>query len=408
MAVVVVLGVALALRPRGGHEQGGRTTSLVAAIADIEAGRKTTPLVGGQAPTGEYRVTFLAQEPDGVPPRVVSDVTGWGENVADDTFDFNIGRMARVGSSDWYSLEALVAPGARIEYLVVHGREYRLDPRNPRQTRVRGGGPASEFVTPGYVPPEAPETLPAVRERSTSEGTIASRALGGSRRVIVYTPPGYDHRGTYPMAVFQQGVRPVGRHDLPRSDNRVLPVIETSISPRLLDHLVAAGAIEPIVVAFVESVPWGDTSNRSSAAMRTFLSSEVTAWVARHYAVSASADRRAILGISAGAREAVDAAIGSSAFGRVGLLIPGRRVAKERHLEEDIRKGSHQLRVAILAGRYDQANLATAQRLRQAFTEAGDTVVYIEAAEGHNQATWRDHMSKVLVALFGVTPGARR
>lgn len=408
-AVAIAVGGLLAWRTRAREEQSGLAASLVAAIAEVEAGRKRTPIIGEQAPTGEYRVAFLAREPGGAAPRVVSDVTGWGENVADNTFDFTIGRMARVGGSDWYSLETLVAPGARIEYLVVHGREYRIDPHNPRQTRIRGGGPASEFVTPGYAPPEDFDTLPAAREGGTSAGRIASRALGGSRRVIVYTPPGYDRRQAYPMAVFEHGVRLAGRLDGQRNNGSVPaePVIEAVISPRLLDHLIAARSIEPLVVAFVESVPWGGTSNHSSASMRTFLSSEVPAWMAAHYAVTASADGRAILGISAEAREAVDAAIGSSAFGRVGLLIPGRRVAQEPKLEEQIGSVKHHLRVAILAGRYDRANLATAKSLRRAFAQAGVAVDYIEVAEGHNQATWHDHASKVLIALFGSVTASR-
>jgi enterochelin esterase-like enzyme len=57
--------------------------------------------------------------------------------------------------------------------------------------------------------------------------------------------------------------------------------------------------------------------------------------------------------------------------------------------------------VAILAGQYDHANLATARGVRQALAGAGHAVDYIEVPEGHNRATWRNHMGKVLVSLFG-------
>lgn len=134
--------------------------------------------------------------------------------------------------------------------------------------------------------------------------------------------------------------------------------------------------------------------------MRTFLNREVPAWMAAHYTVSANAENRAVLGVSAWARRAAEAALASPAFGRVGLLIPGRRVALEPNLEEAIAKSSRRLHVAILAGLYDRANLATAVSLRRAFTEAGRKVDYIEVAEGHNPTAWRDHVAKVLVALF--------
>ena len=116
--------------------------------------------------------------------------------------------------------------------------------------------------------------------------------------------------------------------------------------------------------------------------------------------MSRAVENRAILGRSAGARIATEAALASPGFGRVGLLIPGRRVALEPELEGAIATSGRRLRVAILAGRYDLANLATAVSLRRAFMDAGDRVDYIEVAEGHNPTTWRDHLAKVLVALF--------
>ena len=136
------------------RESGGAATALEAAIGEVEAGRATTPLVSGPTATGDFTATFLARSPGGEVPRIVSDATGWGENAADNTFDFTAGRMTRVGRTDWCSLEARIAPRARIEYLVVHGRDYRLDLHNPRQAQRRAGGPASEFVTPGYRPSE--------------------------------------------------------------------------------------------------------------------------------------------------------------------------------------------------------------------------------------------------------------
>ena len=59
------------------------------------------------------------------------------------------------------------------------------------------------------------------------------------------------------------------------------------------------------------------------------------------------------------------------------------------------------LRVAILAGRYDHANLPTARGLRQALTDAGHAVNYTEVPEGHSAVTWRNHLRDVLVSLFG-------
>jgi enterochelin esterase-like enzyme len=363
-----------------------RIAKLAAAIADIEAGRLTTPLIGEPGTDGGTIVTFLATRGGGRIPRIVSDVTGWGER-PDDTFDFTAGTMTRVGRTDWYSLDVAVAPRARIEYLVVHGlRDYRLDPHNPRQRPHAGGSPASEFVMSGYLPPQEFEDPPAAPAGRVAEATIECRALGGSRRVIVYTPPDYREDGDYPVAVFHGG----------------LSVVSPGEAPRVLDFLIARQAIEPIVAVFVDSWPH-DNDAGTAASTRAFLTDELLTWVASRYGVTRSAGRRAILGISFGAKDALDAALApTETFGRVGLLIPGRRLTRA-DIDSFAARRDRRLRVTILAGQYDGPNLPTARRAQQTLAEAGHAVDYIEVPEGHNQATWRNHLRDVLVSLFGTT-----
>ena len=246
-----------------------RIARLASAIAEIEAGRLTTPLIGEPGTDGGVTVTFLATRGGGRIPRIVSDVTGWGER-PDDSFDFTAGTMTRVGRTDWYSLDATVAPRARIEYLVAHGlRDYRLDPHNPRQRPHAGGSPASEFVMPGYLPPQEFEDPPVTPAGRVAEATIESRVLGGSRRVIVYLPPSYRADGDYPVAAFHGG----------------LSVVSPGEAPRVLDWLIARKAIEPIVAVFVDSWP-RDNDASTAASTRTFLADELLAWVASRYGVT--------------------------------------------------------------------------------------------------------------------------
>ena len=390
LAGLLVAAGAWVLRPRARQASpasGGAVSVLEAAIAEIQTGKRSTPLIGAPTAQGDVTVTFLARSPGGQVPRIVSDVTGWGENAADKTFDFTIGKMTRVGQTGWYVLNASVALRARIEYLVVYGRtDYRTDPHNPRRTQLRGGGrPSSEFVTPGYLPPRELVGQPVVLAGKTTEGAVASLALGGSRRVIIYTPPGYRDGGDYPLAVFHDG--PVD--------------VRAGEASHLLDHLITSQAIEPIVAVYAESNRYGDTADHTDAAMRTFLTRELLRWVASRYAVTSDAGRRAILGVSYGAKDVFDAAVNATeAFDRLGLLIPGRRLRLEDLAAIPERRG-HRLRVAILAGQYDQANIATARSVRQALAAAGHAVDYIEVPEGHSPATWRNHMGEVLVSLFG-------
>ena len=360
-----------------------RAASLLAAMPDVEAGRRTTPLIGEPTAGGNVVVTFLAKRGGGAVPRVVSDVTGWGER-PDGTFDVTAGTMTRAGKTDWYVLETTVAGGARIEYLIAHGlRDYRPDPYNPRRTAIRGMSPASEFVTPGYVPPPEFEDPPAAPAGRAEEASLDSQALGGPRSVIVYTPPGYRKDGRYPLAVFHGGIH----------------VARTGVGSRVLDWLITRQTIEPIVALFVDSWPRDDDENAASH-LRTFLSDELLTWAASRSSVTADPGKRALLAISYGAKDALEVAVSTRAFGRLGLLIPGRRLSPEDTRVLAGERGPR-LEVAILAGLYDGPNLATARRARQSLADAGHAVDYIEVPEGHNQGTWRNHLRDVLVSLFG-------
>jgi enterochelin esterase family protein len=363
---------------QGRPEPAPGTTTLEAAIADIEAGRKTTPLIGEPTDGGEATVTFLVKRV-GHAPRIVSDVTGWGEH-PDGTFDFNVGRMTRVGRTDWYALQAKVAPRARIEYLIVYGpADYRLDPHNPRQAAgpQLGGARASEFVMPGYVPPQEFAAPPVSSAGLITEATIESKVLRGPCRLTVYTPSGYGGDRDHPMAIFLDS----------RSDH----------VSRVLDSLITQEAIEPIVAVFV--APHVAVAG-TGAPMRTFLTGELLTWLSSRYAVARSADKRAIIGISYGAKDALDAALASrDAFARLGLSIPGRRIGRG-DIDAIAERISHRLRVAILAAQYDRANVATARDVRQALAEAGHLVDYREVPEGHSAVTWIHHLRFVLVSLF--------
>ena len=366
----------------GGREEPDEDLrALLAAVVEVEAGRRTTPLVSEAAAGGDVTVTFLARSPGGPVPRVVSDVTGWGEHI-DGTFDFAAGTMTRVGKSDWYSLKTTVAPRARIEYRLAYApTDYRLDPHNQRRSAGPsfGGAEASEFVTPGYLPPQEFDD-----PRPSPGGMVTEGALEGPCRVMVYTPARPGNTGGYPVAVFL--------------DLRTDPI------SRVLDWLIARGDIPPIEAAFVGPRAHGDESC-SGAPMAEFVTGRLLAWLRSRYGADGSADTHAILAISYGAKDALEIALRNpGAFRRLGLLIPGRRITRADMAAIAGYPDAH-LRVAILAGRYDHANLPTARGLRQALTDAGHTVNYTEVPEGHSAVTWRNHLRGVLVSLFG-TPNA--
>lgn len=387
--LAIIGGIALAeliesgsLRAPGTPEIATGTASLDSAIKDIEAGTRTSPLIGDQPRRGMPTVTFLAKADGKDVPRIVSDATGWGER-ADGTFDFNVGKMARVVGTEWYSLEVKVEPYSRIEYLISYSAgDLRLDPHNPRKVQ-RVGGPASEFVMPGYMPPQEFVDPPTRPSGELLDTVVESKVLGDSRRVIVYTPPGYRDDGFYPMAVFEDGAL----------------MVNTGEAPRVLDWLIAHQAIEPIVAVFVEPKSRVDDYRRG-APMQRFITDELLPWVAEHYSVTKDAGERAIIGVSAGARAALNTAATSlESFNRLGLLIPALDQADIDAIPQRTRR---RLRVSILAAHYDALNLSPARSAHLTVADYGHAVEYEEVPEGHSTATWRTHLRTVLISLFGV------
>lgn len=347
-----------------------------ALIRQIESGELSVPVIHLNA------VTFYAQGEGGLSPRLVSDLTGWGER-SDGTFDFTVGRMHQVGGTNWYSLTAPAMDSARIEYLFSYGAgDYRMDPRNARKA-ARVGGDASEVVMPGYVPPpefNAPATAPAGKVTEA----IVSGQIVRERHVFVYTPPGYDPSQKYRLAVFHDGAL----------------LVNTGEAPRVIDWLIAHDVIHPIVAVFVEPVSRADDF-RPAAPMRDFVSTELIDWISARYSVTPLAADHAIIGVSAGARAAVEAmAAYPGVYGKSGLLIPALRESDVATIP--VRQGeAPQLHVCVISGAYDQLNRSAGELVRDSMLKRGQSVKYIEVAEGHSTATWKTHLHDVLVNLFG-------
>lgn len=374
VALVVVLGVFVFLSKTTSAPEADKAER--AELPRIERGETAVPVVRGS------EITFYAQGDGGSSPRVVSDLTGWGER-ADGTFDFTVGKMHSIAGTNWFTLTARAEPSARIEYLFTYGAgDYRLDPRNPRTVR-RATGDASELVGSGYEsPPEFAE--PPTEPAGKITETMVRGQIVNERRVIVYTPPGYDASHKYRLAVFHDGSL----------------VVNTGEAPRVLDWLIAHNVIHPLIAVFVDPVSRADDFRRA-APMRDFVSSELMTWIAERYSVTPIAADHAIIGISAGARGALDAmAAYPGVFGKCGLMIPAIdesdvSTIPVRHAD------APQLEVTLLTGKYDRLNAAGAALVRDSLIARGQSVKYIEVAEGHSTITWKTHLRDVLVTLFG-------
>ncbi len=272
------------------------------------------------------------------------------------------------------------------------------DPKNPRSAldpqaslAELPGAPAQPWIVPH------PEN-PAGR---LEDRNWKSELLGNERLVRVYTPPGYDPKSApYPFAVILDG----------RTYTAEIP------TPTILDNLLAAGKIPPLVAVFVSNPSaesrLGDfTCNPKFA---EFLNKELIPWVQSGWHVTTDPARTAIAGSSLGGLAAACAAVSSpQIFGNV-LSISGAfywQIAGDAEPEGVAHRIAFgpklPLRFYLEAGLMEDRqrpgipSLLTANRhLRDVLEAKGYTVDYQEFNGGHSVLNWRGSIADGLMALF--------
>jgi len=350
-----------------------RATAIERFVADHQG----TPVI-----EDDSRLIFFVRGESDTPPRVVGDFNGWA--AIPGGVDPAVGVMARVDGTPWWWLLGSADADARIEYVVIEDDVPRADSLNPR--RVNSNGQTiSEVRMPGWVPQPELDDVKAVPAGVLTEERFDSRALGGSRRVWTYLPPEYRSNGEprYPSVYVLDGGIYVERMDV----------------PRILDRLVGAGAIPPLVAVFVAPDDRLEEYTKSEGWM-TFMAAELVPAIDARLRTSRAAADRVILGSSLGAVGATRLALARpDAFGRIAAIAPPAGAAEALAAARQAMDSTR--RWFVMGGRFD-ALLADARRLTAQLTEAGESVTYLEVPEGHSAETFRGHLDDALRALVGV------
>jgi len=279
-----------------------------------------------------------------------------------------------------------------------------IDPRNPHRHP-----PTGEALLSVVELPDAPPQTWSVRRPGVPAGRIGreesfrSTALGGTRPVSVYTPPGYQAGGEpYPLLVVLDGT---AYRDL-------IPL------PLILDNLIAAGRIPPVVAILAGRLDSEerDTDLACNRAFSRFLAEELLPWAHQHYRVTADPAHTVLAGSSLGGLAAACAAIehpdrfgnvlaqsGSFSWKPDGAARPewvARRLAAGPKLP---------LRFSLDAGLLETwpppvggPSLLEANRhLRDVLRAKGYDLTYAEYAGGHGHANWQVTLPEELVGLLG-------
>lgn len=290
-------------------------------------------------------------------------------------------------------------------------RRLETDPLNPRVWVSPADDDDPEWgfenVRSLFEGPEAPQQPWIERRTDAPAGTtelhrVRSEILGNERRVWVHLPAGYDASEQYGLLVVFDGWAYVN----------LVP------TPTILDNLVAAGRIPPLVAVMPDSL--GQEERNLELPCHTpfvdFLVDELLPWARGRWSLGDDPERTIVAGSSFGGLAAVHAVFerpdvfGSaiSQSGSFGWGVEGDREHEwltNRIEAAEPRPGRFWLEIGSLEDNERPAGgpsgLSANRRLRDVLTAKGADVTYSEYAGGHDYVCWRGSFADALIAVAG-------
>jgi enterochelin esterase-like enzyme len=281
------------------------------------------------------------------------------------------------------------------EWLELLGRGV-ADPSNPSVFGAvwANPGPTSLLELPDALPQPYVRRRDGVPAGETSEHEFAGEILGPSRKVWIYTPPGFADLDGLSVAVLLDGD---DWHD---------------DFPSTLDNLIAARLIPPTVAVMVDSVD-GPTRMKElteHAAYVRFLTEELLPWAEKHWRTTRDPGRTVIAGQSLGGLMAAYA--GLHAPHRFGLVLSqsgsfwwpsGSEFDVDAGVitREYVHTPKQPIRIWMEAGLIEWTLRDQNRHLRDVLYAKGYDVTYREFHGGHDNACWRGGLADGLIALLG-------
>jgi enterochelin esterase family protein len=289
----------------------------------------------------------------------------------------------------------------------------RADPLNPRRWNEKPDASEYEYSSlaelPGATPQPWAEVRPEVKAGKVEEFKVASALLKNERTIAMYTPNGYAARGErLPLLVVFDD--PVYRDLVP--------------TPTILDNLIAAGRIPPMLAAIVGNPTYESrrTELLGSEAFIEFLVTELMPWIRARYHVTGDPGRVIIGGSSAGGFTAAFAGLRHpEVFGKIlsqsgsYWWSPTRDMGPSTSLDESLEPAwlLHQFAIVprlplefyLDAGWFEIGNgpgiVDTNRYLRDVLLAKGYRVHHQEFIGGHDYVNWRGTLADGLLLLIG-------
>ncbi|MBA3501883.1 MAG: DUF3327 domain-containing protein, partial [Deltaproteobacteria bacterium] len=325
--------------------------------------------------------------------------------------------LVRLGDSDLWTLSMRVPADSRLDYAFVVANSppdahrpftkgFAPDPRfmgrqlDPNNKTQRFG--LSRANLPGAAPQPWIEPKADVAKGKITPLKIASKLLEEDRNIGVYTPPGYDPKKRYPLVIAFDG-------EVYGLEPMVLMPL-----PTILDNLIAAKKIPPVVAALVANQGTRVRDLPGSAPFSAFLATELVPKMRADYRAGMTAADTIVTGSSFGGLcSAYTALHHSNVIGNV-LSQSGSYQYKLGEIENDISPSVEggwlirdyatskklPIRFYLDAGRFEEDLTTSNRHMRDVLVAKGYPVTYAEFSGGHDYWMWRHTIADGLVALL--------
>ena len=246
-----------------------------------------------------------------------------------------------------------------------------------------------------------------------------SKAAGQTRRIFVYTPPGYD-QGTlrYPVLYLQHGY---GEDEAGWSDQ--------GHENFILDNLIAVHKAEPMIIVnengmtgvhFQPPPPPGAGSSTApppSRAVAQYVmderyppleairSADLISSVDGHYRTVPDRDHRALAGLSMGGAQALRIGLNHlNQFGYIGAFSPAVAITDATTdydgILKDAEKVNRQLHLLWMGIGSDDFLLTSVKQSHEKLEEVGIKHVWVESSGAHDWTVWRKYLADFAARLF--------
>ena len=394
----------------------GDSAALPAFWAEVR--RDGAPLIEPADDPGCHLVTFLWQSAEDTHVVVLADFTDSVQHMTLTRLpDTDVWYRSYTFEDDERFLYELSVDDPAWPFVAGDKAQYpaapRADPLNPR---------VYDYAKPTILSlvelPAAPKLLPGTPDPAVPHVAVGrfqtllhSEILGNDRKIFLYRPTGYDDaHAPYPLLIFGSSY------------------ISQTRLPLILDDLIAARRIPPVVAIFIDFPPGvQDEESGGDGKFGDFVARELLPWVRERVHVTDDPRRVVIGGASAGGHSAAcvalqhPEAIGnviaqSGAFWR-GLghtaawwSDPAHAEGREGVLHLVQSRPAAAVRFRLAVGRLEYGTafdpgrvsmLDASLRLRDALVAKGCDATLVQTGGGHDPYDWESSLPDALVSLLG-------